>query len=93
MVVANNEIDNDENAGKLPAISIANRRRRYDARRISQWSTSKALLEVTGIRHWVSACTLTPRWPPWLMISNETQKHYQNTTFSQQLSSFFFQTE
>jgi hypothetical protein len=40
MVAANNEIDNNENAGKLLAILMAVRMRRYNAGCIPQWSTS-----------------------------------------------------
>jgi hypothetical protein len=41
MVVANNEIDETKNAGKLTTISMAIAMQRYNARRIAQWSTSR----------------------------------------------------
>jgi len=73
MVVVNNESATTKNAGKLLAILIAMRMRRYDAGRITQWSMSRAsLLGATGCRHRLSACTQLPRWPPWLTNSNET---------------------
>jgi len=60
MVVANNEIDETQNAGKLTTISVAMAMQRYDAGRIARWSTSRASLEVTGCRHRVSACAVLP---------------------------------
>ena len=72
MVVANNEIDETKNAGKLATISVAMAMQRYDAGRIARWSTSRASLEATGCRHWASACAVLPRRPPWSTILNKT---------------------
>ncbi len=74
MVVANNEIGNNKNAGKSTKISMAMAMQRYNARRITQWSTSRASLEATGCRHRASACAVLPRRPPWSTISNKTHK-------------------
>jgi hypothetical protein len=41
MVVANNKIDDNKNAGKLTTISMAMAMQRYDVRRIARWSTSR----------------------------------------------------
>ena len=49
MLVGNNESATIKNAGKLLVISIAMRMRRWDARRIARWSTSRASLEATGL--------------------------------------------
>jgi len=45
MVVANNEIDETKNAGKLTTISVAMAMQRYNAGRIARRSTSRASLE------------------------------------------------
>jgi len=82
MVVANNELTATQNADKSLAISIAMAMQRYDARRITQWSTSRASLEATGCRHQASACAVLPWRPPWSTISNKTHKTLTNTTFS-----------
>ncbi len=74
MVVANNEIDETKNAGKLTTISMTMRMQRYDAGRITRWSTSRASLEATGCRHWASVCDVLPRRPPWSTILNKTHK-------------------
>jgi len=74
MVVANNELTATKNADESLAISMAMAMQRYDARRIAQWSRSKASLEATGCYHRVSACAASPRRPPWLTISNKTHK-------------------
>ena len=74
MVVANNEIGDNKNAGKSTTISMAMAMQRYDARRIARWSTSSASLEATGCLHRASACAVSPRRPPWSMISNKTHK-------------------
>jgi hypothetical protein len=63
------------NTPTLLAISIAMWMRQYNAGRIAQWSTSRASLETTGCSYQVSAWDILPRLPPWLLISNETQKH------------------
>ncbi len=34
----------------------------------------EASFEATRRRHWVSACAVSPRRPPWLTISNKTHK-------------------
>jgi hypothetical protein len=78
----NLHITTTKNAGKLLAILIAMRMRRYDAGHITQWSTSVASLEATGCRHWASACAILPRQQPRSSILNETTKYYQNTTIS-----------
>jgi hypothetical protein len=70
------ELTTTKNAGKVLVISITMRMRRYDAGRIARWSTSRASLEATGCRHWVSACTVLLQRPPWLM---NTWKKTQNT--------------
>ena len=74
MVVANNEIGDNKNAGKSTTISMAMAMQRYDAGRIAQWSTSRASLEATGCRHRASACAVSPRRPPWSTNSNKTHK-------------------
>jgi len=47
MVVANNEIGDNKNAGKSTTISMTMAIQRYDARRIARWSTSRASLELS----------------------------------------------
>ena len=74
MVVANNEIDETESAGKLTTISVAMVMQRYDVMRIARWSISRASIEATGCRHRPSACIILPRRPPWSRNSNETHK-------------------
>ena len=72
-------ITTSKNVGKLLAILIAMRMGRYGAWHIAQWSMPRASLEATGCRHWTSACTVLPRWPPWslnLLKQHKTQaKH------------------
>jgi hypothetical protein len=63
-----------KNAGELLVISIAMRMQRYDVGHIARWSTSGASLEATGCRHWLSACAVLLRRPPWSSILNETHK-------------------
>jgi hypothetical protein len=41
MVVANNKIDDNKNAGKSTTISMAMAMQRYDVRRTARWSTSR----------------------------------------------------
>ena len=74
MVVGNNEIDETKNADKSLAISMAMAMQRYDARRITRWSTSRASLEANGCRHWASACAVSPRRTPWSTNLNKTHK-------------------
>ena len=74
MVVGDNESTATKNAGKSMAISIAMAMQRYNAGRIAQWNISRASLEATGCRHWVSACAVLPRRPPWSKNSNKTHK-------------------
>ncbi len=74
MVVANNEIDETKNAGKLTTILMAMEMQRYNAGRIARWSTSRASLKANGCRHRASACALLPRRPPWLTNLNKTHK-------------------
>ena len=45
MVLANNEIGDNKNAGKLTTISMAMAMQLYDVRRIARWSTSRASLK------------------------------------------------
>ena len=73
MVVANNEIDATKNAGKSTTISMTMAMQQYDEGHIAQWSTSRASLEATGSRHWVSACAVLPQQSPWLTNSLRTQ--------------------
>jgi hypothetical protein len=63
-----------KNAGKMTTILIAMPPGQYGAMRIAQWSASVASCEATRCRHLASARAVLPRWPPWLMISNE-KKH------------------
>jgi len=72
--VGDNDIGDDKNAGKSTTISMAMAMQRYDAGRISRWSTSRASLEANGCCHRVSACIALLLWPPWSMISNKTHK-------------------
>ena len=74
MVVANNEINETKNAGKLTTISMAMVMQRYDAGRIARWSTSRDSLEATGCSHRASVCAVLPRQTPWLTNSNKTHK-------------------
>jgi len=65
--VGDNEIGDDKNGGESLAILIAMAMamQRYDPKRITQESTSRASLEATGCLHWASACAVLPRRPPW----------------------------
>jgi hypothetical protein len=45
MVMANNKLTATKNADKLLAISMAMAMQRYDARRITRWSTSRLHLK------------------------------------------------
>jgi len=74
MLVGDNKSTATKNAGKSMAILIAIAMQWYNAWRIAQWSTSGASLEATGCRHWLSACAVSPRWPPWSKNSNQTHK-------------------
>ena len=65
MVVGNTESTATKKSGKLMAILIAMAMQRYNAGRITRWSTSRASLEAIGCRHWVSACAVLPWRPPW----------------------------
>jgi hypothetical protein len=84
MVVGNNEIGHDKNAGKSLAILITMHMRRYDAGSIARWSTSRASLGATECHHRTSACAVLPRPPPWLMNS---LKQHKNTNKTQLLAS------
>ncbi len=77
MVVGNNELTTTKNAGEQLAISIAMWMWRYYVGRISQWSMSRASFEATGYRHQASACTASPRRPPW---STNSLKHHKTLT-------------
>jgi hypothetical protein len=63
--VGDNEIGDDKNESDSLAISIAMAMQRYNTGRIARYSTSRALLEATGCRHWASACAVLPRRLPW----------------------------
>ncbi len=73
-----------KNAGKSLAISIAMQMWRYNAGHIAQWSTSRASLEATGCRYWLSACAVLPRQPTWSTNLNKTT---QNTNKTELLAS------
>ena len=79
MVVANNQTDETKNAGKSTTISMTMVMQRYNAGHSTQWSTSRALLKATGCCHWLIACAVLPRRPPWSTNSNKTQKTLTNT--------------
>jgi len=74
MLVGDNESRATKNADELLAISIAVAMKWYDVGRIAQWSTSRASLKATGCRHWLIACAVLPRWPPWSTNSDKTHK-------------------
>ena len=80
MVVGDNKSTTTKNAGKSMAILIAMAMQRYDAGHIARWSTSRASLEATGCHHRASACTVSPRRPPWSKNLNQTQKTLDNKT-------------
>ena len=84
MVVGDNELTTTKNADKLLAIWIAMQMWRYDPGRITQWSTSRASMEVeaTGCCHWASTRIPSPWRLPWSMILVENTKHKQKTIFS-----------
>ncbi len=65
MVVGDSKLTATINAGESMAISMAMAMQWYDTGRIARWITSGASLEVTGCSHWVSACAVSPRQPPW----------------------------
>ena len=60
MAVGDNESTATKNAGESTTISMAMAMQRYDARRITRWSTSRNSLDATGCRHRVSACAVSP---------------------------------
>ena len=62
-----------KNTNQTVAILITVWMWRCNAGRIAQWSTSCALLEATGCRHWLSACATLPRRPPWSTNLLKTQ--------------------
>ena len=74
MVVCDNKLAATKNPGELQAISIAMAMQGYEAGHIPQWSTSRAPLEITGCRHPLSACAVSPRRPPWWTNLNEIHK-------------------
>jgi hypothetical protein len=75
------QIDNNENAGKLLAISIAVQMRRCNAGHITRWSTSRASLEATRCRHRSNACAVLPRRPLWSTNLNEKHKTLTKLNF------------
>ena len=81
MVVANNKIDESKNAGKSTTISMTMAMQQYDEGHIAQWSTSRASLEATGSRHWVSACAVLPWRPSWSTNLNKTHKTLKKHNF------------
>jgi hypothetical protein len=52
MVVANKEIDETKNAGKLTTISMAMAMQRYDAGRITRWSLAGNVVFSDVVRSW-----------------------------------------
>jgi hypothetical protein len=64
-----------KNAGKLLAILIAMQMRWYNAKRIAQQSTFRALLEATGCHHWVNDCIALPQRPPRSLILAANTNH------------------
>ena len=48
----------------LPAILITMAERRCDTKHIARCSISRATLEATGHRHWMTTHSISPRWPP-----------------------------
>jgi hypothetical protein len=74
MVMSDNEIDDYEKCRQNDDDLIAMPPGQYGTMRIAQWSASVASCEATRCRHRASARAVLPRWPPWLMISNE-KKH------------------
>ncbi len=82
--MGNNESTTMKNAGKSLAISIAMQMWRYNVGHIAQWSTSRASLEATGCRYWLSACAVLPRQLPWSTNLNKTT---QNTNKTELLAS------
>ncbi len=81
MVVGNNKLTATKNAGKSMVISIAMAMDRYDAGRITRWSTSRASFEATGCHHRLSACAVLPRRLPWLTNSNKLNKTLKKHNF------------
>jgi hypothetical protein len=73
-----------KNTRQMLAISMAMRIRRCDVGQIARWSASVASCKTTRCCHRASAHAVSPRRPPWLMISNETKK----TNKTQLLPSF-----
>jgi hypothetical protein len=69
------QINATKNAGELMTISIAMAMQRYNAGRITLWSTSGTSLEATGCRHRSSACAVLPQQPPWSTTLVENTKH------------------
>jgi hypothetical protein len=61
-------INNRKNAADSLAISIAMQIRRYSAERITQYGRSRATLDATGRRHWVSIRPISPQRTPWSSI-------------------------
>ena len=59
----------EKNAPTLPAISMAMRIRRYDAKHIAQYGGSRATLDAAGHHHRASICPVSPRRMPWSSIS------------------------
>ncbi len=74
MVVGNNGIDDNKNAGRVLVILITMQMRGYNMGRIAQWSTSPASLEATGCRHRASACAVLPQRLPWSTNTLKTHK-------------------
>jgi hypothetical protein len=73
-----------KNTRQMLAILKAMHIRWCNAGRIARWSASVASCKATRCRHRVSAHAVSPRRPPWSMIS----KREKNTTKTQLLPSF-----
>ena len=58
----------EKNAPTLLAISMAMQIRWYGAKRIAQYSKSRASLDATGRLNWASICLISPRRTLWSSI-------------------------
>jgi len=75
MVVANNEINETKNAGKMMTISMAMPPGRYGAMRITQWNTFGASCEATMLPSGKCPCHIAPA----AAMVNEFVETTQNT--------------
>ncbi len=83
MVMGDNGINDDKNAGKSKTILITMPPGRYGAMHIAQLSTSVSSCKATRCRHWASARAVLPRRPPWSTIL----KRKKNTNKTKLLAS------